>query len=736
LAVLAAVALGGSSAPAAATPGAGAQAPAAERIRGGDDAAQARPMSVDDYLQIRMIGEVEVSPANDLVAVSVSRASEPGDNYRSPSLAEASIPARHDLVVISALDGKEVFRSGGREAGESAFSPVWSPDGGALAFLRADRSGRLSLWVWRQGAGDPRKLAEDVRAETAVVGPDRPQGRPHALAWLSNGEILFTAAGSTGAAPDPAHAREQAARGEGSGRIWRSDAVPLCRPADRLAVIRLSDRSVRPVLSGAILGATLAPGGQSMAVMSGLEPLRPPADRPLGFAPRPLRAGDGVPALRWTLTSLVRRGDQWRPLDARVVTGAVTSDALARWDAAHRRWLYLDVPDPYGLEPAARVGSLGGPGADAPLKSFATRPDALAYLARSGPAAPGPDKAAAAAGARIGSGAAPLGATASGIHIFRKRTDDGVTTLWAVDGRRASVLLEVNAHLRRVRSPEPVAVRYAVDGEPRTGWLFLPDGVTHPPVLVTAYPLSRSIPSAALPPEGTFPAVTELLARGVAVYVADLRLRNAAPVPDEPGARILSEMGAGLAALKATGRVDGGRAVFLGHSFGGYVALTLLAHSHDYRGIVAMAPLGDLLGYAFRPAPNQDQSCGPAQVVGKQIAHEYPGSSELPPSNNLLMKLGAPPYLALAKYLRNSPLLDIKEAETPALLIQGSEDGFSDGERAFNTLYRLGTDVELLYYWGEGHVISGPANVRDMTERTVRWALARLERPEDTPQPH
>jgi dipeptidyl aminopeptidase/acylaminoacyl peptidase len=221
----------------------------------------------------------------------------------------------------------------------------------------------------------------------------------------------------------------------------------------------------------------------------------------------------------------------------------------------------------------------------------------------------------------------------------------------------------------------------------------------------------------------------------VAVYVADLRLRNAAPVPDEPGARILSEMGAGLAALKATGRVDGGRAVFLGHSFGGYVALTLLAHSHDYRGIVAMAPLGDLLGYAFRPAPNQDQSCGPAQVVGKQIAHEYPGSSELPPSNNLLMKLGAPPYLALAKYLRNSPLLDIRQAETPALLIQGSEDGFSDGERAFNTLYRLGTDVELLYYWGEGHVISGPANVRDMTERTVRWALARLARPEDTPQP-
>ncbi len=108
------------------------------------------------------------------------------------------------------------------------------------------------------------------------------------------------------------------------------------------------------------------------------------------------------------------------------------------------------------------------------------------------------------------------------------------------------------------------------------------------------------------------------------------------------------------------------------------------------------------------------------------MMHEYPGSSDLPPVNNLLMKMGGPPYELLEKYVRNSPLLNIRNASTPALIIQGSEDGFADGERLFNTLCRMGVDAELLYYWGEGHIVQGPANVRDMTPRTLDWVMARM----------
>jgi len=127
-----------------------------------------------------------------------------------------------------------------------------------------------------------------------------------------------------------------------------------------------------------------------------------------------------------------------------------------------------------------------------------------------------------------------------------------------------------------------------------------------------------------------------------------------------------------------------------------------------------------------RAEGHRNPRCEPAQVLARQMMHEYPGSSDLPPVNNLLMKMGGPPYELLEKYVRNSPLLNIRNASTPALIIQGSEDGFADGERLFNTLCRMGVDAELLYYWGEGHIVQGPANVRDMTPRTLDWVMARM----------
>jgi dipeptidyl aminopeptidase/acylaminoacyl peptidase len=113
------------------------------------------------------------------------------------------------------------------------------------------------------------------------------------------------------------------------------------------------------------------------------------------------------------------------------------------------------------------------------------------------------------------------------------------------------------------------------------------------------------------------------------------------------------------------------------------------------------------------------------------MLHEDPGSNEPgvyddPAYGNMMMRMGSPFYAAFAKYVRNSPLLNLASAKTPTLIIQGEEDGFADGERVFNTLYRLGVDAQLLYYWGEGHTIEGPGNVRNMTAQTVAWLLEHL----------
>jgi dipeptidyl aminopeptidase/acylaminoacyl peptidase len=46
----------------------------------------------------------------------------------------------------------------------------------------------------------------------------------------------------------------------------------------------------------------------------------------------------------------------------------------------------------------------------------------------------------------------------------------------------------------------------------------------------------------------------------------------------------------------------------------------------------------------------------------------------------------------------------------------------------FTALYRLGRDVELLRYAGEGHLLASPANIRDQWQRLFAWLDAHLRK--------
>jgi dipeptidyl aminopeptidase/acylaminoacyl peptidase len=47
-------------------------------------------------------------------------------------------------------------------------------------------------------------------------------------------------------------------------------------------------------------------------------------------------------------------------------------------------------------------------------------------------------------------------------------------------------------------------------------------------------------------------------------------------------------------------------------------------------------------------------------------------------------------------------------------------------EEFFTGLYRLGKKARFVRYWGEGHVITSPANVRHMWQETLAWFQAGL----------
>jgi dipeptidyl aminopeptidase/acylaminoacyl peptidase len=85
--------------------------------------------------------------------------------------------------------------------------------------------------------------------------------------------------------------------------------------------------------------------------------------------------------------------------------------------------------------------------------------------------------------------------------------------------------------------------------------------------------------------------------------------------------------------------------------------------------------------------------------------------------------MARPPWEDAARYVRNSPLFYADRVQTPLMIIQGDMDYVSlqQGEEFFTALYRQGKRAAFVRYWGEGHVLESPANIRDMWQRILAW---------------
>src|SRR3546814_19413903 len=77
--------------------------------------------------------------------------------------------------------------------------------------------------------------------------------------------------------------------------------------------------------------------------------------------------------------------------------------------------------------------------------------------------------------------------------------------------------------------------------------------------------------------------------------------------------------------------------------------------------------------------------------------------------------MGAPPWDDPERYLRNSPLMHVKNIKTPIMLLSGDRDYVSttQAEEFFTALTRLNEDAVFVRYFGEDHVYNSTANIRD-----------------------
>jgi dipeptidyl aminopeptidase/acylaminoacyl peptidase len=625
-------------------------------------------------------------------------------------------------------------------------NPQYSPDGSAVAFLRADAKGRPQLAVVDARGGEPRVLT------------DRPLG-VREFAWSpDSARIAFTAGrpdpgrygtleGVGPEAEDPRRITGWKYRENGTGytgdqrpgifllEVPDPGEEPFVEPVGRAARDAGSARfGARAGEQGGELG-----GEQSGEPGPGFPAVRllTPPDRE---ASGPVFSPDGT-HLYFTaalhaeadrdLRSMVHRVRLDTPgLPPQAVAGG-PADRIAYWAPAFSRdggTLYLlgEELGPDGLDFVARNGGVFAVNtADldpAGQVSGAPRPltdrDALDY-GEAGRLVPyGRDSVLACTRVRGGgqlhaigpdggagvllegrlevAGAAEAGGTV--VVSYADPTTPGELGVVA-DGllRPATAFAAPLAAATRIAVPQELTVA-APDGHPVHGWVFLPEGQGPHPVLLNIHggPYSQYgwgyFDEAQVYARAGY-AVVQCNPRGSAGYGRDhgLAIRGAMGTVDLDD--VLAFLDGAVAAVPG---LDGTRTGILGGSYGGYLTAWTIAHDHRFAAAIVERGFLDPLSFIG------------SSDIGWFFGEAYTGTD---PEHTL----------------KQSPLAVAAQVRTPTLVIHSEQDlrcPVEQAQRYYVGLKRAGVEAEMLLFPGEDHELSRsgtPWHRRQRFEAILDW---------------
>lgn len=284
---------------------------------------------------------------------------------------------------------------------------------------------------------------------------------------------------------------------------------------------------------------------------------------------------------------------------------------------------------------------------------------------------------------------------------------------------QATTVVEANTHLRQIAQAEFKKIEYrSLDGQELKGWLLLPVGYQagkRYPMITVVYAgnvfgdnppvMTRTINRAS---SLNFQL---LAARGYAVLFPSIPLKPEGETSD-PYPELTKGVLPALDKVVEMGIADPKRNGLLGQSYGGYAVYGLITQTNRFQTAVSLAGLSDLVSL---------YGVFDARFRYDQFPHERLFMMTL--AENGQLRMGAPPWKDFERYLRNSPLSYVNRIETPLMIVQGDQDyvAMQQGEQIFTALYRQNKRAAFLRYWGEGHVLEGQANVRDMWKRIFGW---------------
>ena len=311
----------------------------------------------------------------------------------------------------------------------------------------------------------------------------------------------------------------------------------------------------------------------------------------------------------------------------------------------------------------------------------------------------------------------------SNVAVMTATTRNG-TYLWLVQPQAPKPLLisEINTFLRDIAEGERKLIEYrSVDGRPLKGWLILPvnyqEGKKYP-LATWVYPGTIY---GELPSQHTsinYPSALNLhllSGHGYAVLLPSIPIDSPGEVR-EAYRQIASGTLPAVDKVIEMGIADPARLAVMGHSYGGYGTFCLITQTNRFRAAVALAGPTDWGSYYGEFLLNKRYTDTPLEFPRSMYETEgTSGSSQ---------GVGMPPWKNKELFLRNSPLSYVDKVETPLMIIHGDMDvavPIEQAEQFFSALYRQNKRAQFVRYWGEGHVLDSPANIRDMWQRIYAW---------------
>ncbi len=213
-----------------------------------------------------------------------------------------------------------------------------------------------------------------------------------------------------------------------------------------------------------------------------------------------------------------------------------------------------------------------------------------------------------------------------------------------------------------------------------------PTGISQPLLAagVYAYPVPIFLSEGALVLEPNY--------RGSAGYGAAFRALNVRNL----GVGDMWDVMSGVDSLIAKGIADPNRLGSMGWSEGGYISAFLTTHTDRFKAISVGAGISDWMTY-------------------------YVNTDITPFTRQYLM---ATPWDDPEVYAKTSPITTIKQAKTPTLIQQGSNDKrvpVPDSYELYRGLQDEGVPSRLIFYTGFGHGVNKPKSRRALLQSNLDW---------------